>query len=453
MSESVNAREIVLDLLLEQEKNNIPFHIILRDTLRKYQYLDKKDRSFIKKLAKGTVEKRLLLDYILNQFSKMKTNKMKPFILTLLRMETYEILFMDTKSFAICNEAVSLAKKRGFFGLSGFVNGLLRTIIREKDSIKYPDRDKDIREYYSIMYSIPKWLVGQLFHQYGDDAVKIIEGLSTEKGRVSVRINKNIATKEEVINSLKDEDIEVVESSLYDGGIYISGFDYIDKITAFKEGKITPQDVSSMLVSYVALPLKLSDEKYEVIDMCAAPGGKAIHMAELLKDKGHVSARDVSLQKVMLLNENIERNGAKNIDTMVLDATITDDKSIESADIVICDAPCSGIGVIAKKSDIKYNISYDSENELCALQKEILKNAVKYLKKGGILIYSTCTINKSENEENMKWIISELGLKVCDISEYFANGFHEDETRNGYLRLLPGIDETDGFFISKFVKE
>lgn len=453
MAESVNAREIVLDLLLEQEKNSIPFHIILRDTLRKYQYLDKKDRSFINKLAKGTIEKRIFLDYVINQFSKTKTEKMKPFILTLLRMEIYETIFMETKSFAICNEAVLLAKKRGFSGLSGFVNGLLRAINRDKDTIKYPSKDKDIRDYYSIMYSIPKWLVGQFFHQYGDDAIKIIEGLSTEKGQVSVRINTNTASKDEVIKSLKSEGIDVTDSKLYENGIYISDFDYIDKISAFKEGKITPQDISSMLVSYVALPDSFDKEHYEVIDMCAAPGGKAIHMAELLNGRGHISARDISENKIMLIDENIDRNGADNIDTMVCDATVLDDNSIETADIIICDAPCSGLGVIAKKSDIKYNITYDAEKELCELQKSILVNAAKYLKKGGILIYSTCTINKSENEENRQWIIDELGLKACDISGYFKNDFHIDETKNGYLRLLPGIDETDGFFISKFVKE
>ena len=450
MTNSVNVRELVLDMLIDITKNNIPLHIATRNILQKHQYLNKSDRAFLSRVLEGTVENMILLDYVINQFSNTKTNKMKPLIRNLIRMSTYQILFMDkTPDSAVCNEAVSLAKKRGFVNLKGFVNGVLRNISRNKDMIVYPDKNTNYKEYLSIMNSTPMWLVEQVIEQYGDKAEQIISSFNKEKNGVTVRVNTNKTTKEALLKELQESNVSVKEGILSEQAIIISDFDYLNKIDAFLEGKMYVQDESSMMVAQVADPKK---DAY-CIDMCAAPGGKAIHLAELLGDKGHIEARDISDSKVALIEENIERIGAKNISVKISDGTIYDETSEEIADVVIADVPCSGLGVISKKSDIKYNMSPEIQNELVALQKRILENAIRYLKIGGTLIFSTCTINKRENIDNLKWLIDEKGMKPLDISDYFPNKYHHEETKNGYICLIPGIDETDGFFISKLIKQ
>lgn len=451
MTNSVNTRELVLDTLLDITKNKVPSHIAIRSILQKHQYLEKADRAFMSKVLEGTIENMILLDYIINQFSNTKTNKMKPFIRNLLRMSVYQIMYMDkTPDSAVCNEAVKLATKRGFVNLKGFVNGVLRNITRNKKEITYPDKNKVFKEYLSIVYSVPMWLVEQIISQYGNDtAEQIISSFNKSKDGVTVRVNTKKISKNELVDELIQEGIKVKEGSICKDALVISDYDYLNKIPAFLEGKMYVQDESSMLVSYIANP-KMTDY---CIDMCAAPGGKALHLAQLLGEAGYVEARDVSEQKIELIEENIARTELKNIGVKLSDGTVFDETSTNKADIVIADVPCSGLGVISKKSDIKYNMSKEIQDELVVLQRKILTNAVKYIKNGGTLIFSTCTINKNENIENFKWLVNEMGLKPMDISGYFKENYHLEETKEGYISLLPGIDETDGFFISKFIKQ
>lgn len=451
MTNSTNLRELVLDMLMEILRDGVPSHVVISQTLEKYQYLEKNERSFISRVTEGTLENVLLLDYVINQFSNTKTIKMKPLIRNLLRLSVYQLLYMDSiPDSAVCNEAVKIATKRKFVNLKGFVNGVLRNIARSKNEIKYPDIEKSPIEYYSIMFSMPEWMVQQIIKQYGMEKADIVIRNSTQicEG-VTVRINTIKVAKAEVIKELTVKNIEVSPLKLYENGISISGFDYLSSIEAFIEGKISVQDESSMMVAVVAEP----KEGQFIIDMCAAPGGKSLHLAELANDKCTIEARDISEYKTSLIEENIERVGMENIVTRILDATILDEKSIEKADVVIADVPCSGLGVIAKKSDIKYNMTIDKQKELVLLQQKILDNAVKYVKNNGTLIFSTCTINKDENIENMKWLLDRYDLEPVDISEKFPKGFHEDETRKGYIQLLQGIDGADGFFISKLKKK
>lgn len=450
MTNNVNAREIVLDMLIDMEKNGTPSHILERETLAKYQYLDKSNRAFITRVFEGTIENKIRLDYIINFFSNVKTDKMKPLIRCLIRMSAYQILFMSkTPDSAVCNEAVSIANRRGFRTLKGFVNGVLRNISRNKDNIEYPNLITDKLRYLSVYYSTPEWIVEQICNQYGKDQVEsILSGINKKKEGVSLRISLR-ADKQEVIKNLRISNITVEELSLYDRGILIKDFDYLEKLEAFRNGTVIPQDESSMLVAHIADP-KCGDN---VIDMCAAPGGKSIHIAELLEGTGIVEARDVSEDKIMLIEENIRRIGVENIKTKIFNGCVEDTAAIETADIVIADVPCSGLGVISKKSDIKYNMSLKKQEELIKLQRAILEKAVKYIKKGGKLIFSTCTTNKNENIENMKWLLGEFELEADDISQYLPEGFHSVETKNGYIQLFPDKDKTDGFFICRLTKK
>lgn len=445
---AVNEREIVLDMLMEICEREGYSHVVLRQTLKKYQYLEKRDRAFITRITEGTLENRILIDYVIDRFSNVKVKKMKPLIRNLLRMSVYQIMFMDSvPDSAACNEAVKIAIKRSFGQLKGFVNGVLRAIIRDKDSVKMPNASQNPVEYFHIVYSMPVWIVEQLIVQYGmEEASRIIKGLSIHNDKICVRINTSKEKKENVIRMLEAENIITEQSEIYENALYISNIDYLENTEAFNEGYISVQDLSSMLVSYIADP----KEGNLCIDLCAAPGGKALHLYELMNGKGSVIARDISEYKTGLIEENIDRTGACGVKAEVYDATNLDESLIEKADIVIADLPCSGLGVIGKKSDIKYNMTPEKEEELVKLQREILANAWKYLKKGGTLIYSTCTLNKKENIENMRYIEDNFPLKPADISKYVPEEFCGGTAKDGYLQMLPGIDGSDGFFISRF---
>ncbi len=449
MSDTVNDRELVLDLLMDIVEKGMFSHVSINNMLKKYQYLEKIERAFITRLTEGTIENLILLDYIIDQFSSVKVKKMKPLIRNILRMSVYQFLYMDSvPNAAACNEAVKLATKRGFGQLKGFVNGVLRNINRNLEDIKYPDASKNLPEYLSIMYSIPLWIIEQWIYQYGVEyASRMAKATLEHDFRTTVRCNTGKFSVEQIVKKLEDEGVEASGTMYYENGLYLSGIDYISKLNVFKEGLISVQDFSSMLVAHIADP----KENSYCIDMCAAPGGKSIHLAEMMNGTGTVEARDITQKKISLIEDNLHRVGVTNVIPVQKDAFELDEESIEKADIVIADLPCSGLGVIGKKSDIKYNMTKDKQDELVKIQRCILENAIKYVKKGGYLIFSTCTTNKSENEENFKWLVEKWGLKPVDISEKIPKNINDvDTAKDGYVQLLMGVHQTDGFFISKF---
>ncbi|MCR5144212.1 MAG: 16S rRNA (cytosine(967)-C(5))-methyltransferase RsmB [Lachnospiraceae bacterium] len=426
----LNQREIILDILDEILEQGGYTHLVLSGALNKYQYLDKQQRAFITRVTEGTVERVLQLDYVIDSFvKKPKVRKMKPLIRTVLRFSTYQILHMDkTPDSAICNEAVKLVKKRGLGGLSGFVNGVLRNISRNKESIKY--------EGFSVRYSMPQWIIDYWSHQFDDGQLEnILDALLQEK-RTCIRVNTDMISMEDLKKSLEAQKIivEPVEIEIeqdvmrVDRAYYISGYDYLMAIEEFANGYFYIQDVSSMMIGIISQVKPGSN----VIDVCAAPGGKSLHIAELMSGTGHVQARDVSDYKVDLMEENISKSGLNNIDAICWDATVLDEDAIETADLVICDAPCSGLGVIAGKPDIKYHMSLEQLQDLSKLQRNILQNASKYVKVGGKIIYSTCTIGSMENEENVHWFLK-------NNEKFKLLQMHQ---------LLPVAGKQDGFFFA-----
>ena len=347
----INIREIALLSIIEIMEKGKMSHLVLAQVLKKYQYLEKQDRAFLSRLVEGTIERIITLDYILNQFSSVPTEKMKPVIRNILRLSLYQILYMDgVPESAACNEAVKLAEKKGFKNLKGFVNGILRTIERRKDSIQYPDEKKEGTWYLSVFYSTPEWIIKQWIEQYGiEKARKMLEVSYKEERGISVRCNIEKRTKEEIRQMLEKEGVVVEECSYPDYALRISGYDYLEGLEAFREGFISVQDINSMMAAE-----KCGVKKGDfVLDVCAAPGGKSIHIAEKLNSTGHVEARDLSKNKVNFIQENIERSGLKNIEAVVQDALVLTEKDENRADIVIADLPCSGLGVIGKKNDIR----------------------------------------------------------------------------------------------------
>ena len=362
-------------------------------------------------------------------------------------MSVYQFLYMDSIANPIVvNESVKLATKRGFGQLKGFVNGVLRNISRNLENIKYPDASDDLVEHLSIMNSVPEWIVEQWIYQYGaEEASKMIKSLGKREHSITVRCNTLKASVEEIMDMLCEEGVSAIKSPYCDTGLYISDFDYITKLKTFNEGYISVQDISSMLVALTAAPKK----GQLCLDICAAPGGKSMHLSELMEDDGLVIARDLTDYKVSLIQENIDRVGLKSIRAMKSDALEYEESLYNKVDVVIADLPCSGLGVIGKKSDIKYNMTEEKQNTLVNIQRDILNNAVRYVKRGGYLVYSTCTTNKAENIDNYNWLLQNYDVESVDISEYIPEKLRKKTVKDGYIQLLQGVDDTDGFFIGK----
>lgn len=447
MSKPVSERELVLGILMEVTEHDGYSHVVLRDVLGKYQYLDKKERAFITRVTEGTLEHMLELDYIIDQFSKVKVKKMKPVIRNLLRSAVYQLKYMDTvPDSAVCNEAVKLAVKKGFGSLRGFVNGVLRNIARGLDQITYP---AETTERLSVQYSMPRWIL-ELWMEHYD--IGIIETMLKEfqKERpLTIRCNLNRMTPEELQECLRREGVQADPHPYLPYAFYISEYDYLGDLTCFRNGAFSVQDVSSMLVSEVADP-RPGDM---VIDVCAAPGGKSLHIAEKLQGKGYVEARDLTEYKVGLIRENIARTGLENVRAVCQDAACRDEASVQKADIVIADLPCSGLGVLGKKTDLKYKASKEGMEALVSLQRKILSVIQEYVKPGGKLIYSTCTVNPAENMENVHWFLEQYPqYTLADISGLVCDELKKSVEENGCLQLLPGIHESDGFFLSCMIR-
>ena len=453
---AVNEREIVLDMFLSL-KDGKPSHIVLKDTLDNYLYLDKASRGFITRLYEGSIEKMIYLDFVINSFSKIPVKKLKPIIKILMETAAYQIFFMDrVPDSAAINEAVKLAKKRGLAGLSGFVNGVLRNIARNKGNIALPDKDKEYIRYLEVKYSVPKEVTEHFIKEYGNvQAEEILEAFE-KKQPIVARVNRTRLTREDLVKKLTEEDVKVSTDTVFPESLKILELDSLNFLESFENGDFVIQDESSQFIGKIAeLP-----QNAKVLDICAAPGGKTLLMAEK-PEAERITACDISEKKTGLIEENINRLGIKKVITMVNDATVFNKKFEEDFDMVICDLPCSGLGVIGRKRDIKYNITGNKIKELAKLQREILENAGKYVKKGGYLIFSTCTMSKLENEENFKFISEFSGFSPVDFSDkikdsvvrYKAGSRLLSEAEKGYIRLLPGELGTDGFFISEFMRE
>lgn len=446
----INVREVVLDILLELSGQTEYSNVLIGAALDKYDYLDSKEKAFIKRVSEGTIERRIQLDYVLDQYSKTPVIKMKPLIRELLRMSVYQLLFMaHIPAAAVCNEAVKLAKKRRFQNLQGYVNGVLRNIARGRENLALPDRQTDKTAFLSVRYSMPPWLVAHFSESYGEAACEKILQAYLDRGPVSVRLDEHLSEKERenLLAAWERDGIRVQEHPYLPYAVRLQGVSGIRSLAGYREGRFSVQDVSSMLVVEAA-GISPGDT---VIDVCAAPGGKALHAAAKLNGTGEVIACDVSRYKTDKIEENLARLGMGNVSVRVRDARERDDSLVGKADILLADVPCSGLGVIGHKQDIKYRVTKESLAEIVALQREIITNVIDYIKPGGILMYSTCTMNPGENEGMAAWIRETFGLEPVSMEDRLP-AVLAGEAKQGMLQLLPGVHETDGFFLAKFRK-
>ena len=468
-NQTVSMREQALEAMLSIVEKEENASAVIQETLVKYQYLPKEDRAFFKRLTQGTLEHLLELDYLIDQVSKTKVKKMKPVIRNILRLGAYQLKYMDSvPDRAACNEAVNLAVKKGFSGLRGFVNGVMRSLARGflDGSISIPTPDSHSLEWLSIRYSMPVWLCELFANQYGYDMAEQMFRTFEEESFTTLHLFQNKIKADEYRRFLaqaKRDDpylsaLQVKEAAyLTEQAVRVKGYDLLEELPGYEEGMFWVQDESSML-AVAAAYIKLGQT---VVDVCAAPGGKSLLACEYTGKNGLVQSFDVSVQKVERLSENKERMNLSMMVPKVRDARLpVPHEELASADVVIADVPCSGLGVIGKKADIRYKLKPEGIRSLISLQREILTNAMAYVKPGGTLLFSTCTVNKEENEANVEWILRQGGFflqpdPVCYLTKvgFVPEVWQEEQMKKGYLTLLPGINDCDGFFFACFRKE
>lgn len=440
----MNSRNIALENIISILEEKKPLHSVLLTSLSGIE--DKREKAFVARLVRGCVERAYSIDGIIDSISSVKVKKQKPVIRNILRSGVYQILFMDSVTdFAACDESVKLAGRRGFRSLQGFVNGILRNICRNKDDILKSVNDGPM----SVCYSIPDWIVDVFCSSYGKDRTEKAFKYFLKENGISVRINTSKILPQDFEKRIEEYGAE--KNRYMDNCYRLYDFGSIEDIREFKEGIFTIQDMSSALVGHICDELnKIGSGKVKkALDLCAAPGGKSLYLADIGME---VISCDISEMKLDLIRENIKRCGFDSITLKQNDAAVYNTGFEGKFDLVLCDLPCSGLGIIGKKPDIKYNITPEKVEELSLLQRSILKNAVKYVKPGGYLVYSTCTVTEKENKDNVKYLLSQLKMEALPIKDYLPSGFGLKKETDNFIQILPGEYESDGFFISLYVK-
>lgn len=421
------AREISLKILYKIDAENAYSNLILDDYLNKYrERLSVKDINLISEIIYGVTTWKLTIDTIIQKYSKIKLSKISKWILNILRMAIYQIIFLNKipKSAAV-NESVNLSKKYGSKSV-GFVNAILRKV--EKNDYKELEEIANDVERMSKLNSIPQWIIEELLDQYDEETVENICKYSNEKPIITLRINTLKTTKEEVIKELKEKNIQYEESQVQDF-IYLKKIKNISELDLFKNGYITIQDEGAGRIAIILNAI----EGDNVLDACSAPGGKTTHIAQLMNNKGNITAWDLYEQRLNLVQQNAQRLGINIIHTQQKDATQIDSRLIEHYDKILLDVPCLGIGVMKRKPDIKWQRKKEDLEEITKIQKQILYTCSKYLKIGGELVYSTCSILKKENED----VVNEFMEK------------NKEKFKKIYEKTILPHKYTDGFFISK----
>ena len=443
-------RAICLDILNWIEKTDSHLDRLLTDSFKRYRHLNSLDRAFLTELTYGVTRWREKLDWVIRLFSQVPFEKIESGILNTLRLGLYQILFLSRTPFsAAVNESVELAKRIRGKGGAGFVNGVLRSSIRQKDEIRYPDITKDPVLHISVNQSHPLWLIQRWVKEMGVEETLKLCMFNNQISSLTLRTNTLRVNRKDLIEKLRKEDLKTLPTTYSEEGIALIDPPPTSELPLLKEGLYIIQDEASQLVTSILDP----KPGERVLDACSAPGGKTTHMAQRMENQGEIYAMDISKGRLDLIKEVGQRLGIKIIRTIKADATrlLPISKGLVF-DRVLADVPCSGFGTLRRNPDLKWRRGEEDIKRLSEVQSSILVNLSSYVKNGGILVYSTCTLFREENEDVVEnfldghpefqlYRLPEIVLEKC-------NSF----IKNGYFKTFPTKNRMDGFFLARMVK-
>lgn len=435
-------RQAAFEALLKVQRDSAYSNLAVDAILKENEHFDERDKAFVCNLVYGTLDRLILIDYNLGLYLNQPVRKLKPELHTILRLGAYQILFLDkVPSRAAVSESVNLAKVNKSAFAASLVNAVLRRV--SDNGLRLPEGDENSPEYLAIKYSCPEWLMAMWIDAYGiENAVQLAEK-ALEAPSVVVRINTTKTNAEDLIWRLAEDGVVAEKSEKFADSLVLTNSGAVEELLAYQDGLFHAQDFASQLCCKALEP----EEGDTVFDLCSAPGGKTFTIAEMMNNTGCVRAFDIYQSRVDLIKNGAKRLGLDNVYTYLSDATIFNE-NYGKADKVLCDVPCSGLGIIRRKPEIRFK-KFDDIDNLPDIQYSILCNAVDYLKDGGRLVYSTCTLNPKENQEVCDRFLAEhpefTAVEVLPEIKRHKEG-------EKYLTLMPHLHSTDGFFIAAFVK-
>ncbi|QKG84680.1 16S rRNA (cytosine(967)-C(5))-methyltransferase RsmB [Kroppenstedtia pulmonis] len=448
----MNAREVALEVLIQWEEREGYSNLLLREALEQ-SGLNIRDRGLTTELVYGTIQRRNTLDWVLNQLLRQDLGDLDSWLRQLLRLGVYQLRFLDKiPPRAAVHETVQMAKNRGHQGTASLVNGVLRSYLRREMEWKLPEKPETIRE-WALVYSHPKWLIKRFIHVYGEEEARQMLEAHNQPPKVSLRTNPLKISREALIRDLSNifPEADIQASSVSDQGIVMEGGGNPTSTEEYRQGYFSIQDESSMLVAQVVSPRP----GQRGVDACAAPGGKATHLVELMKDQGQLIAYDIHPHKVKLIRESACRLGLSALQGETGDARRFSESLYKTCDFVLLDAPCSGLGVIRRKPDIKWRKTAQQIEEILPLQAELLRSAAKLVKPGGTLVYSTCTLDPRENEEMVASFLAshrDFRPDPC-FSDYLPDLVQQRGLFQGAgIQILPHHFQSDGFYIARLIR-
>jgi 16S rRNA (cytosine967-C5)-methyltransferase len=444
-------RAICLDILKRVEEADLHPDPLLTDSFKRYRHLTSLDRSFLTELTYGVIRWRGKLDWVIRQFSKIPFEKIDLGTLNILRLGLYQILFLSrTPSSAAVNESVELAKRMRGRGGAGFVNAVLRSSLRQKDDIRYPGVTEDLTLHLSVVQSHPLWLVLRWVKEMGVEETVRICAFNNQISSLTLRANTLKINRKDLMEKLEEEGLKLLPTAYSAEGIVLQDAPPTSELPFLKQGLYVIQDEASQLVTSILDP----KPGERILDACAAPGGKTTHMAQRMENRGEIYALDLSKGKLELIEEICERLGIKIVKVLKADAaaSLPVPKGL-MFDRVLADVPCSGFGTLRKNPDLRWRRGEKDIERLSALQLSILANLSFYVKDGGLLTYSTCTVFHEENEDVVeKFLGGHPEFKLDPIGKGLSEKWRP-LVQNGYLKTFPPKDEMDGFFAARLKRE
>ena len=444
-------RAICLDILNRVEKADLHPDRLLTDSFKRYRYLTSLDRSFLTELTYGIIRWRGKLDWVIRHFSKIPLERIELETFNILRLGLYQILFLSrTPSSAAVNESVELAKRIRGKGGAGFVNAVLRSSIRQKDEIRYPDIAGDPARHLSVVQSHPLWLVQRWVKEVGVEEAVNICTFNNQISSLTLRVNTLKTNRGNLMEKLGQEELKSLPTTYSEEGIVIQDPPPTSELPFLKEGLYILQDEASQLVTSILDP----KPGERILDACAAPGGKTTHMAQKMKNQGEIYALDLNKGKLDLIEEMCQRLGVRIVKTINGDAA----KPLPilqglKFDRILADVPCSGFGTLRRNPDLRWKRGEKDIKRLSELQSSILRNLSIYVKEGGILVYSTCTVFHEENEDVVETLLKGYPEFQLDWMDKVLSGKYHPFVRNGYFKTFPPRNEMDGFFVARLRKE